>query len=71
MAYNKQDERVTVKCEKILNESASGLAIQIVVEDAEEAIWLPLSQVHEVCRNAQPPYVVVTPFIAKQKGLLP
>ena len=75
MSGNRQDERFEVRCVALLRETDRALLVEV---DANEyglipgeacEIWLPLSQVHEVHRT-NPPTVVVTPWIARQKGLL-
>lgn len=42
-------------------------AIQVLVERTGELVWFPLSQVESIHRQSG--YIVVTDWIAKQKGL--
>lgn len=75
---NRQDEQFKVECERIGDESSSGKAISITVHpdyglDGNDAkMWIPLSQVHEIVRDDKQggAYLMVTPWIASQKGLL-
>ena len=41
----------------------------IKVRYHDEDIWIPLSQVHEIHRT-EPPTIVITPWIARKKGMI-
>jgi len=63
----KSTELHTQKVLAILRETE--MAILIEVEGGEE-IWLPLSNVHEIKDRDGDCSIVMTAWIAKQKGLL-
>lgn len=75
MSANRQDERFTVACVAILRESERAVLVEVeadaygLIPGEACELWFPLSQVHEIHHSA-PPTLVVTPWIAKQKGLL-
>jgi hypothetical protein len=61
----KQPEHVKVYHDGILKETDAAVLIEI---DGEE-YWIPLSQVHSM-HHGDTPYIMMTPWIAKQKGLM-
>lgn len=75
MSANRQDERFVIECVAILRETERAMLVRVdadtygLVPGEACELWLPLSQVHEV-HHTVPPTVIVTPWIAKQKGLL-
>lgn len=73
---NRQDEQVRINCKAILKESLKAVLIEVDADEYDRPqgelneIWLPRSQIHSICEDAHDCHVYVTPWIAKQKGLL-
>lgn len=72
----RQQERFTVKLEKVVRETDAAVLVMVdadeygLVRGEDQEKWFPLSQVHEIVREAADgPYIVVTPWIAERKGL--
>lgn len=63
---NKQAEQVRIDVEEIKRETDA--AILVLYND--EDVWIPLSQVHSIHRDPDRLHLYVTPWIAKQKGLV-
>lgn len=78
MSSNRQQEHVRVECIKILRDVNGDKAVLIEVDPLEYdkmpgqecEIWIPRSQLHSVSINPHDCHVMVTPWIAKTKGLL-
>jgi len=61
----KESVRITVQ--KIIHEGENAMLVDV---DGDE-VWIPLSQIDEIHRDELPfPQLVVTRWIAKQKGLV-
>jgi hypothetical protein len=77
MSGNRQQERFRVDCREIIRETDRAVLVYVDYEKYGLArggnceMWFPLSQVHEIHQAGleSGPYIVVTPWIAKQKGL--
>ena len=67
MANHRQREQVRINVESVGRETDK--AILVVIDD--EDVWIPLSQVHSIHRDGAQPYLMVTPWILKAKGLEP
>ena len=74
---NRQPEQVRVECDEILRDQDPKSILVLVncqhyglMRGHSCEIWLPRSQVHSICADLKNCHVMVTPWIAKQKGLL-
>lgn len=67
-ARNKQPEQVRVDIDEVVHETHAAILVRLAHDHRKE--WLPFSQVHSIHRESSPPHIYVTPWIAKQKGLL-
>lgn len=74
---NRQSEQVRVECDEILRDQDLKSILVLVnwqryglMRGYSCEIWLPRSQVHSICADPKDCHAMVTPWIAKQKGLL-
>ena len=65
MPTNQQQEQFKLVVDDIVYETPGALLVRVNAQD----VWLPFSQIHSI-HHESPPYVMVTPWIAKKKGLL-
>ncbi len=70
---SRPQETFSVECAAILRESAAAICVRLQIVGAKpghfEEMWFPLSQTFEIHRG-DPPRLVVSAWIAKQKGLI-
>lgn len=63
---SRQEEQFRLECLYIEHETDSAILVTI---ESRGNIWIPLSQVCSIHRD-NPPYLMITPWIARQKNLL-
>lgn len=61
------DDQVTVRC-SIEHRTTNAILIRPELESEEELVWIPQSQVYEI--HEQDGYIVVTRWIAEERGLM-
>lgn len=68
---NHQQEQFRIDVKEIVTETASALLVKVQIPGAKinEDMWFPLSQIHSI-HHSDPPWIMVTPWIAKKKGFL-
>ena len=60
-------EKFKLKCYDIGGESPGGAIL--VHTETNPHLWIPMSQVHEIHRDNEHSYVIITSWFAKKKGL--
>lgn len=63
---NRQQEQVRVEVDEIKEGMSTLKALAVTIDDKLE--WVPRSQVHSFDAHGDPPFLMVTPFIAKKLG---
>lgn len=66
---NRAPEQFKITATRIVHETDNAICIEVLDGAIDAPVWFPLSQVHSIHRS-EPPVLYVTPWIAKQKGLL-
>ena len=60
---NRQDEQFKLVVDSIEFDTDKAQSVRI----DGELYWIPFSQIHSIHRG-EPPHIMITPWIAKQKG---
>ena len=66
-ANNKQPEMLRIEVDEICEFSTSKA---IAVKCEGKTLWIPRSQLHDIGHEGKQALIWVTPYIAKEKGLI-